>query len=56
MTAAKWREQYAQSVERAYREYTKKNEEMPVKTRQLTKEEMHLIFNVDANNIKNLVI
>lgn len=56
MTAAKWREQYAQSVERAYLEYTKKNEEMPVKTRQLTKEEMHLIFNVDANHIKDIVI
>lgn len=56
MTAAKWREQYTQSVERAYWEYTKKNERMPVKTRQLTKEEMHLIFNVNANHIKDVVI
>ena len=44
MTAANWREQYAQSVKRAYWEYTKKNEEMPVKTRQLTKEEIEKIF------------
>ena len=56
MTAAKWREQYAASVLRSCFEYMKKNEEAPVKTRQLTKEEMHLIFNVDANHIKDIVI
>ena len=54
MTAANWRERYTASVLKSYFEYSKKNEEAPVKTRQLTKEEMHLIFNVDANNIKDI--
>ena len=54
MTAANWRERYTASVLRSCFEYMKKNEEAPVKTRQLTKEEMHLIFNVDANHIKDI--
>jgi hypothetical protein len=38
MTAANWRERYTASVLRSYFEYMKKNEEAPVKTRQLTAE------------------
>ena len=58
MTAAKWREQYTQSVERAYWEYTKKNEGMPVKTRQLTQAEIEKIFgdNGNPNAIKDIII
>lgn len=44
MTAANWRERYTASVLKSYFEYMKKNEEAPVKTRQLTKEEFEKIF------------
>ena len=44
LTAANWRERYTASVLRSYFEYMKKNEEAPVKTRQLTAEEFEKIF------------
>lgn len=58
MTAAKWRERYTESVLRSCFEYTKKNEEAPVKTRQLTKEEIEKIFggNGNPNAIKDIII
>lgn len=52
----KWKERYAKEVLKSCDEYTKKNELMPVKTRKLTDEEMYLIFNVDANHIKEVIV
>ena len=51
-TAVNWKKNYSDELERNYYEYCKRNDEAPVKTRQLTKAEYHLIFNVDFNNIK----
>ena len=53
---AKWKERYAKEVLKSCDEYTKKNESMPVKTRKLTDEEIYLIFNVDINNIKEVIV
>ena len=47
-----WKERYGETLLRNYYEYCKRNAEAPVKTRQLTKSEWHLIFEVDFNNIK----
>lgn len=58
MTAANWRERYTASVLKSYFEYMKKNEEAPVRTRQLTKAEIEKIFgdNGNPNAIKDIII
>ena len=55
-TAVKWKERYQWEITRNYYEYCKRNDEAPVKTRQLTQTEYHLIFNVDANNLKYIEV
>lgn len=54
MTAANWRERYTASVLRSYFEYMKKNEEAPVKTRQLTAEEFEKILVITQNTERRL--
>ena len=51
-----WKERYGETLLRNYYEYCKRNAEAPVKTRQLTQTEYHLIFNVDANNLKYIEV
>ena len=41
---AKWKERYADEIDRSIYEYEKKNEKAEVKTRQLTPEEFAEIF------------
>ena len=55
-TALKWKERYGEELLRNYYEYCERNKKAPVKTRQLTQTEYHLIFNVDANNLKYIEV
>lgn len=51
-----WKERYQCEIDRNYYEYCERNKKAPVKTRQLTQAEYHLIFNVDANNLKYIEV
>lgn len=50
-----WKERYQCEVTRNYYEYSKRNDESPVRTRLLTEREYDLIFKEDYNNIKYIV-